>query len=255
MSGHSKWSTIRRSKAATDARRGQLFTKLAKEVIVAARQGSRNSETNFRLRMAIQKAKDNNMPNDSIERAIKKGSGDGGGRDQMEEVVYEGYGPGGMAILLQVLTDNRNRSVSDIRAVFSKAGGNLAESGAVAWQFEQKGVVLVETEPEQAEDLTLAAIEAGADDFEAFDGNLNAYTVPERLEELRRALEKRSASIKSSELLMVPNNTVALDEKTAIHALRLLDRLDELDDVQKVFSNADYPDSALEQYRGEGSER
>ena len=248
MSGHSKWSTIKRTKGANDAKRGQLFTKLAKEIIVAARQGGGTPDANFRLRMAIQKAKDNNMPTDSIDRAVRRGSGEGSGQDQMAEVVYEGYGPGGTAILLQALTDNRNRTVSDVRAAFTKTGGNLAEAGAVAWQFEQKGVVVVEAGPEEGEELALAAIDAGADDFETIDTTLHAYSSPEVMEGVRKALAEHGASIKSSELSMAPNNTVTLDEKTAMRTLRLLDRLEELDDIQRVFFNADFPDEVLEQY-------
>ena len=251
MSGHSKWSSIKHGKAVTDARRGQLFTKLTRELIVAARQGGSDSDSNFRLRIAVQRARDSNMPAANIERAIKRGSGEGSGQDQMEEAVYEGYGPGGMAIFLQTLTDNRNRTVSDIRSTFTKAGGNLAEAGSVAWQFEQKGVVVAEADADEAEELALAAIDAGADDFETIDSTLHTYSTPNRLEEIRKTLEETGATIKSSELSMLPTNTIPLDEKTAIRALKLLDRLEELDDVQRVFSNADFPDAALDQYNGE----
>ena len=252
MSGHSKWSSIKHGKAITDARRGQLFTKLAKEIIVAARQGGGgDSYTNLRLRMAIQKAKDSNMPADNIERAIKRGTGEGADQDQMAEVVYEGYGPGGTAIMLQTLTDNRNRTVSDIRSTLSKWGGNLAEAGAVTWQFEQKGVIVVEAEPEQADELALAAIDAGADDFETADSTLHLYSAPAALEDLRKTLAEHDAAISSSDISMVPTNTVALDGRTAMQTLRLLDRLEELDDVQRVFTNADFPDEALDQYRAE----
>ena len=251
MSGHSKWSSIKHGKAITDARRGQLFTKLSKEIIVAAGEGGADPDMNIRLRMAIQRAKDSNMPAANIERAVKRGSGEGAGQDQMVEVVYEGYGPGGTAILLRTLTDNRNRTVSDIRSTFTKAGGNLADAGAVAWQFEQKGVIVVDAEGEEAEDLTLVAIDAGADDFETLDSTLHVYSPPDRLEQLRKTLAERNATIRSSELSMIPNNTIPLEEKTALQSLRLLDRLEELDDVQRVFSNADFPDEALERYRNE----
>ena len=251
MSGHSKWSTIKHAKAVTDARRGQLFTKLVKEVIAAARQGGGNPETNFRLRMATQKAKDSNVPADTIERAVKRGSGDGSARELMDEVVYEGYGPGGTAILLQTLTDNRNRTVSDVRATLLKNGGSLADAGSVAWQFEQKGVVVVEARRDEVEALTLAVIDAGADDFETFDDTLHTYSAPAQLEKVRQAMLEHDASIKSSELAMVPKNTITLDDSTAMRTLRLLDLLEELDDVQKVFSNADFPDSVLEQYRAD----
>ncbi len=251
MSGHSKWSTIKHGKAATDARRGQLFTKLTREIIVAAKQGGSDIESNFRLRMAVQRAKDGNMPHDTIDRAIKRGSGDGAGQDNMIEAVYEGYGPGGTAILLQTLTDNRNRTVSDIRSTFTKSGGNMSEAGAVAWQFEPKGVVVAEASDGETDEVALAAIDAGADDFETVDSTIHAYTTPEHLEDIRKTLEESGISIKSSELSMIAKNTVPLDEKTARQALRLLDSLEELDDVQKVFSNADFSNDVLEQYQSE----
>jgi YebC/PmpR family DNA-binding regulatory protein len=251
MSGHSKWSSIKHGKAITDARRGQLFTKLAREIIVAARQGGGDPEINFRLRMAIQRAKENNVPADNIERAIKRGSGVGEGDQQLSEVIYEGYGPGGTAIMLEALTDNRNRTVSDIRSTFSRTGGKLAEAGSAARQFVRRGIIVVEVDPERAEDLALVAIDAGAEDFETFDSTLHLYSTPDGLEGLRQTLADNDAPITSSEVSMVPTNTVALDEKTARQTLRLLDRLEELDDVQRVFSNADFPDELLEQYRDE----
>ena len=251
MSGHSKWSTIKHSKAATDARRGQLFTKLAKEIIIAAGQGGGNPEANFRLRMAIQRAKDNNMPTGNVERAIKRGTGEGGANEQMAEVTYEGYAPGGAAIILEALTDNRNRTASDVRSTFTKAGGNLAEIGSVAWQFEQKGIVVVEADPEQAEELALAIIDAGADDFESFDSTLQVYSSANRLEEIRRTLADLGANVTSSEVSMVPKGTISVDAKSAMQTVRLLDQLEELDDVQRVFSNADFPDDVLEKYRNE----
>ena len=251
MSGHSKWSTIKHGKAVTDARRGQLFTKLAKEIIAAARQGGGSPDTNFRLRMAVQRAKDNNMPSGNVDRAIKRATGDGAAGDQMDEAVYEGYGPGGTAILVNTLTDNRNRTVSEVRSAFTKVGASLAEAGAVAWQFEQKGVVVVEADAEAAEELTLMTIDTGADDVETIDSTLHVYSDPGLLEDIRKALAEHGASVKSSELSMVPTSTVALDEKTAMRTLRLLDDLEELDDTQKVFSNADFPDDVLEQYQSE----
>ena len=251
MSGHSKWSTIKHGKAATDARRGQLFTKLTREIIAAARQGGPSPDTNFRLRMAIQKAKDSNMPSGNVDRAIKRATGDGSGQDQMSAVTYEGYGPGGAGIMLETLTDNRNRTVSDIRSTFTKSGGNLAESGAVAWQFQQRAVVVVEAEEEEAEELTLIAIDAGAEDFETFDSTLHVYSAPAELEEIRERLSEHDATVRSSDTAMLPKNTITLDEKSALQTLRLLDQLEDLDDVQRVFSNADFPDEALERYRSE----
>ena len=251
MSGHSKWSTIKHAKAVTDARRGKLFTKLTREIIVAARQGGGDPTMNIRLRMAIQKAKDANMPNDNIDRAVKRGTGEGSDQDQMVEFTYEGYGPGGVAIMLQTLTDNRNRTVSAIRSTLTKAGGNLAQSGAVAWQFEQKGIVVVDAEEDEAEEFALVAIDAGADDFETFDTTLQIFSPVDRLEDIRQTLTDTEASVVSSELSMIPNSTISLDMKAATQTLRLLDQLEELDDVQKVYSNADFPDEVLEQYRDE----
>lgn len=249
MSGHSKWSTIKRAKGAADAKRGQLFTKLAKELIVAVRQGgSSDPEMNFQLRMAIQRAKDSNMPSDSIDRAIKKGSGESSGQEQVAEVFYEGYGPGGTAILLQTFTDNKNRTVSDVRSTFTKCGGNLSEAGAVAWQFDQKGVVVVDSDSDNAEDLALVAIDSGADDFETIEDTIHIYSSPEMLEQIRQSLQDFGASVRSLELSMLPKNTITLDIKTAKQTLRLLDTLEDLDDVQKVFSNADFPDDVFDQY-------
>jgi YebC/PmpR family DNA-binding regulatory protein len=251
MSGHSKWSTIKHGKAVSDARRGKLFTRLTREIIAAVSQGGVDPEMNFRLRMAVQRAKDNNMPNDNVERAIKRASGDGDDAIRLTETMYEGYGPGGTAILLQVLTDNKNRTVSEVRSTFSKAGGNMSEAGSVAWQFQQRGVINVATGEDQADEITLAAIDAGAEDFESFDSVLSIYSAPESLETLRTTLTKYGAQLRSSELSMVATNTVSLDEKSAMSTLRLLDQLEELDDVQKVFSNADFPDEVLERYSGE----
>lgn len=249
MSGHSKWSTIKHKKGVTDARRGQLFTKLTKEIIVAARQGGTDPVTNFRLRIAIQRAKDNNVPNGNIERAIKRSTGDALGQDQMDEVVYEGYGPGGTAILLQVVTDNRNRTVSDVRSTLTRAGASFASAGAVTWQFEQKGVIVADVTEQESDNVALAAIDAGAEDFDAYDSTLEIYSDPQRLEGILQILVKQGAEIKSSELSMVPKNTVLLDDKTAESTLRLLDQLEDLDDVQRVFSNADFSDSVLESYQ------
>lgn len=251
MSGHSKWSTIKHGKAITDARRGKLFTKLTKEVIIATREGGGDPDMNFRLRMAIQKAKDQNMPSDNIDRAIKKGSGDAGDGAQMLEVLYEGYGPEGVAIMLETLTDNRNRTVSDVRSTLTKAGGNLAEAGAVAWQFEQKGVIMVEAGEDLAEELALIAIDEGADDFEAYDSTLEIFSAPGTLEAIRITLEQNEAKINSSEISMVPSHTIELDNRAAIQTLKLLDKLEDLEDVQKVYSNADFSDEAMDQYSTE----
>ena len=249
MSGHSKWSQIKRQKGVADARRGQLFTKLSRELVIAVRQGGSNPETNFRLRLAMQKARDNNMPLDSIERAIKRGSGGTEGANLIE-AAYEGYGPGGAAILLEALTDNRNRTIAEIRNVFSRGGGSLGESGCVTWLFEPKGVITVEAG--DAEELALYVIDAGAEDIKIIDSSLEIHTKPEDLEGLRRTLAERNLAIVSAEVLMVPKSVVMLEEKAAFQTLRLLDKLEELDDVQRVFTNADFPDTALEKYRRQG---
>ena len=251
MSGHSKWSTIKRQKGVADSKRSQLFTKLGREIDAAVRQGGENPEMNFRLRLIIQKARDHNMPIDNIERAIKRAAGATEGANLIE-ASYEGYGPGGVAILLETLSDNRNRTISEVRNVLSRGGGNLGESGSVAWIFEPKGVITVTAGDIDDEELSLFAIDAGAEDIKVMDESLEIQTKPEDLEGLRKALEERKLTIVSAEVLMVPNNVVMLDEKAALQALRLLDRLEELDDVQRVFTNADFPDEALENYRSQG---
>ena len=250
MAGHSKWSQIKHAKAITDQRRGKLFTKLAREVIVAARQGGGDPDANFRLRMAIQRAKDANMPNDNIDRAIKRGTGEAGDGAQLIEAVYEGYGPGGVAIMMETLTDNRNRTVSDVRTTLTRAGGNLAESGSVSWQFEKRGVITVEASSDEADDLALIAIDAGADDVDTDDATLQVFSEPSTLEDVRSALESNDAAIASSEVSLIPSHTVSLDTRMARQILRLLDQLEELDDVQKIYSNADFPDEAFADYEG-----
>ena len=247
MSGHSKWSQIKRQKGVADARRGQLFTKLGREISVAARQGRGDSETNPRLRLAIERARDANMPKDNIERAIKRATGEGGAAE-LQEVVYEGYGPGGTAILVEALTDNRNRTVSDIRSVFSQAGGSLGGAGSVAWLFESRGLITLDTSGADPEELALRAIDTGAEDVKVDAGSVEVYTRPEALAEVRRQLAEAEAPVASAEVTMVPKTTVALDTRQAEQVLRLLDRLDELDDVQRVSSNAEFPDEVLAAY-------
>lgn len=248
MSGHSKWHSIKHQKGVADARRGQLFTKLTREIVVAAREGGGNPEVNFRLRLSIQKARDNNMPTDNIERSIKKGTGELEG-GSLAELTLEGYGPNGIAILVNALTDNRNRTIQDVRSTFTRHGASLGESGCVAWLFDSKGVITIKTESIDADELALSAIDAGAEDVKVENGYVEVYTVPEELEKVREALEKNEVKIESSELLMVPKSLIPLDEKAAMQALKLLDRLEEIDDVQNVFSNADIPDSVVESYQ------
>jgi len=245
VSGHSKWSSIKHKKGATDAKRGQLFTKLSREVTMAARQGGGDPSMNARLRLAVQKAKEANMPNDNIDRAITRGTG-GGEAENLEEITYEGYGPGGTAVLIEAVTDNRNRTVADIRNAFSKGGGNLAENGAVSWQFSLKGVVAIEAAGVDEEEVQLAAIEAGAEDVTADSDTVEVITQPSDLESVRQALEAAGFTVDRAEVVQLPQNVVELDEKAAIAALKLLDRLDDLDDVQRVFSNADFPAELVE---------
>jgi len=248
MSGHSKWSSIKHQKGVADARRGQLFTKLTREIIVVVREGGSNPDTNFRLRLAIQKARDSNMPVENIERSIKRGSGELEGVT-LAEMVLEGYGPSGAAILVQALTDNRNRTIQDIRNIFSRHGGNLGESGCVAWLFDSKGLILVETNNLDSNELALQAIDAGADDVKVESDHVEVYTKPEELETVRAALEEGNLPIASAELSMVPKTTLELEEKAALQTLKLLHKLEELDEVQQVCSNVDFPDSVLEKYQ------
>jgi YebC/PmpR family DNA-binding regulatory protein len=252
MSGHSKWSTIKRQKGVADARRGQIFTKLGREITVAARDGGPDPGVNYRLRLAVQKARDNNMPADNIERAVKRGSG-GTDAASLAEAMYEGYGPGGAAILVEALTDNRNRTVSEVRATFARAGGSLGEAGCVAWLFESRGAVTVPVQDQAADDLALLAIDAGAEDVKVEDDVVEVYTGPGDLEKVRRSLEEAGVAVTSAELAMVAKSTVGLAEKEAVQTLRLLDHLEELDDVQRVHSNADFPDSALAAYSGQAA--
>jgi YebC/PmpR family DNA-binding regulatory protein len=249
MGGHSHWSQVKRQKGAADAKRGQLFTKLGRELTVAARQGGGDTEANFRLRLAVQRAREANMPNETMERAIKRGAG---GTDTAEliEATYEGYGPGGVAVLIDVVTDNRNRSVSDIRATMGRAGGNLSEAGSVAWLFDNKGLIAVNAADGDSEGLALTAIDAGAEDVDVQDSRLEVYTRAEDLEKVRQALQEQGVNIESSELTKVPKTTINLGDKEALQALRLLDKLEELDDVQRVHSNAEFPDEVLESYEG-----
>jgi len=252
MSGHSKWHSIKHQKGVADARRGQLFTKLTREIIVAVREGGSNPDTNFRLRLAVQKARDNNMPMDNIERSIKKGSGELEGMT-LTELVLEGYGLSGIAILVEALTDNRNRTIQDVRSTFSRHGGSLGENGCVSWIFDAKGLISVKAVGLDADDLALNAIDAGADDVKIEGDYVEIYTMPEDLETIRSALETKKIPIVSAELLKVPKTMVQLDDKAALQTMKLLEKLEELDEVQHVSSNADFPDAVLEQYELQAS--
>jgi len=245
MSGHSKWSTIKRQKGVADAKRGQLFTKLAKEIMVAVRDGGSNPEHNFRLRLIVQKCRDNNMPLENIERAIKKGSGEGGAA-AITEATFEGYGPGGAAILVQVLTDNRNRTLAEIRNTFNRGNGSMGEAGCVSWIFHSKGLITIDTAEIDAEEVALLAIDAGAEDVKIEEGYLEIYTEAEKLESVRQALEQNNITITSAEISMIPQTTVELKEKEAMQALKLIDKLEDLDEVQQVYSNVDFSEDVLE---------
>ena len=250
MSGHSKWSTIKHQKGAADAKRGVLFTKLSREISLAVRDGGgTDPDMNFKLRLALDRAKSNNMPQDSISRAVKRGSGEGSDGESLEQVTYEGYGPGGGAILLQAVTTNRNRTASDVRSAFNRGGGNLGESGCVAWNFDLRGVVTVDIEDEEkAEELGLLAIDVGAEDIQIDEGVLEIFSPIESLQDVQRAVETEGVAVRTAEMSMVPKTTIALGNKEAEQTLRLLDVLEELDDIQKAFTNADFPPEVLERY-------
>jgi YebC/PmpR family DNA-binding regulatory protein len=249
MSGHSKWSQIKRQKGVADQRRGQVFTKIAREIIVAVKEGGPNPENNFRLRLTIQKAKDSNMPTDNIERAIKKGSGEGGAA-ALSEITFEGYGPHGVAVLVDALTDNRNRTVQEVRSTFTRYGGSLATTGSVSWLFDKRGVIVVETDGAQAEELALTAIDAGAEDVKEEKGYMEILTTPQNLETVRKAVEKIKPPV-SAEVQRVAKKTVVLGEDQAIKTLKFLDHLEELDDVQSVCANLDYDEAVLEKLQAQ----
>jgi YebC/PmpR family DNA-binding regulatory protein len=246
MSGHSKWSTIKRQKGANDAKRGALFTKLAREIITAARQGGGDAETNYRLRMAIEKAKSNSMPADNIKRAIERATGGGADAEQFEEITYEGIGPGNVAVIVAAMTDNRNRTASEIRSAFNKSGGTLS---TVAWQFEQRGVISLPLDGRDPDELTLAAIDAGAADVGSPDGgSIEVLTQPADLEAVRSALAAAGYEAESAELSMEPTTTVEIsDERQAKAVLQFVERLEDLDDVQNVYANFDIPAALMEQ--------
>jgi YebC/PmpR family DNA-binding regulatory protein len=252
MSGHSKWAQIRRSKGVNDARRGQLFTRLGRELVVAVREGgSGDANANFRLRMAVQRARDANMPMDNIERTIKRAvSGSEG--NNLEEITYEGYGPGGTAIVVQTLTDNRNRTVAEVRNAFNRNAGNMGENGCVDWLFEAKGIIEVELQGHDPDELSLEALDLGADDVEPVnpdDEVLTIYTDPSEVEKIHQALEKHNYKVLKSESTMVPQTKVELaEEKVAHQAIRLIEKLEDLDDVQNVYTNADFPEEFAASY-------
>ncbi len=244
MSGHSKWSTIKRKKAAEDAKRGRVFTRVAREITVAARNGGGDPNANAALRLAIEKARSANMPKDNIERAIKRGTGELEG-GQLEEVCYEGYGPHSVALLVKCLTDNRNRTLSEVRRVFNRCGGNLAEAGAVAWMFDTKGYIAVARDDLDPDDIFLMAVDAGADDVEVGDDFVEVYTEPADLHWVREGLAGRGLTIEDAELSQVPRTIMALGEKETRQLMNMIETLEELDDVQQVYSNLDISEEIL----------
>lgn len=241
MAGHSKWAQIKRQKAAADFRKGQVFSKLAREIQVAVREGGPNPEANVRLRMAIERARREGMPKDTIEGAIAKASGAAGGGEQYETVVYEGYGPGGIAIMAIALTDNRNRTASEVRHAFTKHGGSLGESGSVAWQFDTVGQIAVPLGGRDADEVALLAIDAGARDFEIDDGTLIVTTEPELLSDVVEKLQEAGIPVQQADIQRVPQTTVELEGSQAQTALKLLEALEDLDDIQEVYTNASFP--------------
>jgi len=239
MSGHSKWAQIKRSKGVADVKRGAIFTKLAREVTLAARAGLPDPDLNFRLRLAVQHARENNMPAENIDRAIKRAAGAHEGA-AIEEIYYEGYGPGGVALLIQSATDNRNRTVAEIRSTLSRAGCSLGEAGSVSWQFENRGVITLEADGKDPDELSLIAIDAGADDAKVDADEVIVYTEPGKLEDVKKALEEQNIGVTEAEVSMVSTTDIALDEKDAVALMKLVDRLEDLDDVQHVYNNAEF---------------
>lgn len=246
MSGHSKWSTIKRKKGAIDARRGKIFTKIIKEITLAARLGGGDPEANARLRQAILAAKDENMPKDNIERAIKKGTGAGADAVTYEEVTYEGYGPGGAAVLVEVMTDNKNRTVAEVRHIFSKHGGNLGENGCVAWIFEKKGSLVVEKKSVNEDELMELALEAGAQDIREEENEFEIITDPSSFEGVKNAIDQRKIKYIEARISLIPQTTVKLEEGKAEQMLKLMEKLEDNDDVQNVYANFDIADDIME---------
>jgi YebC/PmpR family DNA-binding regulatory protein len=247
VSGHSKWSSIKHKKGAADAKRGKLFSKLSRAIIVAAKEGGGDPDANLALQNAVEKARSYSMPKDNIERAIARGAGEGAGGQTIETVIYEGYGAGGVAIIVETLTDNRNRTASDVRHTFSKHGGNLGTDGSVAWMFERRAMVLVPANGVDEDGLVLAAAEGGADDVSGDGFSFEVTSAPEALRNVREAIEAAGFKVESAELTMLPKTTVELsDEAAARTVIRLVEALEELDDVQEVFANFDIPEQILE---------
>jgi len=251
LSGHSKWSSIKHKKGAADAKRGKLFSKLSRAIIVAAKEGGGDPANNLALQNAIEKARSYSMPKDNIDRAVAKGSGADADSEAFEEIVYEGYGPEGVAVIVEALTDNRNRTASEVRHMFAKHGGNLGATGAVAWQFERRGVVVVPAEGVDEEELLMTAADGGADDVEQDGDVFQVTSAPESLSSVRAAIEGAGFAVDSAELVMLPKTTVAVeDEAKARQVMRLIDALEDNDDVQDVYANFDIPERVLEAVAG-----
>ena len=247
MSGHSKWSSIKHKKGAADAKRGKLFSKLSRGIIVAAKEGGGDPANNIALQNAIEKAKSYSMPKDNIDRAIAKGSGADADTDAFETIVYEGYGPEGVAVIVEALTDNRNRTAADVRHLFAKNGGNLGATGAVAWQFDRRGVVVVPADGVDEEELLLVAADGGADDVEQDGSVFQVTSAPEGLTAVREAIEAAGMTVDSAELQLLPKTTVSIDDEAkARQVMRLIDALEDNDDVQDVYANFDIPERVLE---------
>jgi YebC/PmpR family DNA-binding regulatory protein len=250
MSGHSHWATIKRKKGANDAKRGQLFSKLGREIAIAARDGA-DPENNVKLRLIVNKAKASGMPKDMIERTIRRGAGLDKDAAAFEELMYEGYGPHGIAMMVKVTTDNRNRTVSDLRRIFARSGGNLAESGAVAWNFEQKGYISIPVENPDPDKLFEVAVEVGADDVEITDNTVEIYTAPQDLHAVSAALEKAGLKPETVELTMKPKQLTSLAVNDAQGVMNVVDQLEELDDVQQVYASLDLPEELVSSYEAQ----
>jgi len=246
MSGHSKWNTIKRKKGAADAKRGKVFTKIIKEITLAARLGGSDPEGNARLRQAIMAAKEENMPKDNIDRAIKKGVGGGEGSTNYEDVVYEGYGPGGVAVLVEVMTDNKNRTVAEIRHIFSKHGGNLGENGCVSWIFEKKGSILFDRKAISEDILMEAALEAGAEDVREEENEYEVITDPAMYYDVKKAIESKGLKYIKAHISMIPQSSVRIEADKAVQMLKLMEKMEDNDDVQNVYANFDIPDEIME---------
>jgi YebC/PmpR family DNA-binding regulatory protein len=247
MSGHSKWSTIKRKKGAEDAKRGKIFTKMGREIIVAVKEGGPDPDTNFKLRLVIEKAKQVNMPKDNIERSIRRGAGLEKG-EELEQIVYEGYGPGGTALMVRVLTDNRNRAVADVRRAFSRHGGNLGENGCVAWMFEQKGYITIPLNGHDPDELFELAVEAGAEDVVMGEDMVEVFAEVENFQGVQESLSQADIEMDVAELSMIPKTTMDLEAGQGIKVMGLVDTLEDLDDVEKVYTNLDISDEMFELY-------